>query len=162
MEVHVTVMTERPPALTTAELVPDEVRDRLAAFILREHPEAGYTPEFAGRLVVESAKFQAASAARPDVRMDPSVLVDHGWHAWLMFTVERDALMERIGGVVHHVPALPGEDRGDVKEVRRQTLDTMRVTGYAPDLEMWPAASADCTQCHAGCSDSPNTGKKKG
>ncbi|MDX3360577.1 MULTISPECIES: hypothetical protein [Streptomyces] len=152
-----TVIVERVSALTTAELVPDQVRDRLSAFIRRDHPE--FSPEFAGRLVVESAKFQAASAARPEVRMAPSLLVDYGWHAWLMNTVEREALMERIGGVVHHVPELPGEDRGDVKAIRRATLDAMRVSGYGPDLEFWPAASADCTQCHAGCTDSPNSGK---
>lgn len=126
MEVHVTVMLERP-ALPVAELVPDQVRDRLAAFILREHPEANYSPEFAGRLVVESAKFQAASVARPGVRMAPSLLADHGWHAWLMFTKERDDLLARIGGVVHHVPDLPGEepDEEEAKEIRRQTLDAL-------------------------------------
>lgn len=148
------VMLERP-ALPVAELVPDDVRDRLAAFIVREHPE--HTQEFAARLVVESARFQAASAARPDVRMAPSLLVDHGWHAWLMFTQDRDALMARIGGVVHHVPDLPGEepDEETAREIRRQTLDAMRTTGYAPDVELWPAVSGKCSQCHAGCTDSP-------
>lgn len=155
-----TVTFDRPAGLATDALVPEDVRDRLARYIVREHPE--FSVDYAARLVVESARFQAASAARPEVRMSPSVLVDHGWHAWLMNTRDRDALMDRIGGVVHHVPDLPGEDNGDAKEIRRQTLDAMRQTGNAPDLELWPAASGECTQCHAGCSDSPNSGKKKG
>ncbi|KUN37654.1 hypothetical protein AQJ30_15310 [Streptomyces longwoodensis] len=152
-----TTMLERE-ALPVSALVPDEVRDRLAQYIVKEHPE--FTVEFAGRLVVESAKFQAASAARPDVRMAPSLLVDIGWHAWLMHTTDRDALMKRIGGVVHHVPELPGDDSGDKKAVRHDTLAVMRDTGNTPDLELWPAASGDCTQCHAGCTDSPNSGKR--
>lgn len=150
-----TVMMERS-ALT--KLVPDEVRDRLAQFIRRDHPE--FSVEYAGRLVVEAAKFQAASAARPDVQMAPSLVVDYGWHAWLMHTIDRDALMDRIGGVVHHVPELPGEDRGNVRAVRRDTLRAMEETGNAADLELWPAESASCTQCHAGCTDSPNSGKQ--
>ncbi|MFF3367092.1 glycine-rich domain-containing protein [Streptomyces misionensis] len=152
-----TTMLERQ-ALPVSALVPDEVRDRLALTVIKDHPE--FSAEYAGRLVVEAARFQAASAARPDVRMAPSLLVDYGWHAWLTNTIDRDALMTRIGGVVHHVPELPGEDAGDKKAVRRQTLAAMVETGNAPDLELWPAASADCSQCHAGCTDSPNTGKK--
>ncbi|WP_435643342.1 hypothetical protein ACR9VJ_18010 [Streptomyces sp. H49] len=152
-----TTMLERQ-ALPVSALCPDEVRDRLALTVVKDHPE--FSVEYAGRLVVEAAKFQAASAARPDVRMAPSLLVDHGWHAWLTNTIDRDALMTRIGGVVHHVPELPGEDGGDKAAVRRQTLAVMTETGYAADLELWPAASGECSQCHAGCTDSPNTGKK--
>ncbi|MGX1514066.1 glycine-rich domain-containing protein [Streptomyces collinus] len=154
-----TVILERPAGLAADTLVPEDVRDRLARYIVREHPE--FAVDFAGRLVLEAARFQAASAALPDVRMAPSALVDHGWHAWLMHTHDRDELMDRIGGVVHHVPDLPGEDNGDAKAIRRQTLQAMTDAGYAPDRELWPAASGDCTQCHAGCSDSPNSGKKK-
>lgn len=151
-----TAMLERQ-ALPVSALVPDEVRDRLAQTIIKDHPQ--FTAEYAGRLVVEAAKFQAASAARPGVRMAPSKVVDYGWHAWLMNTIDRDALMARIGGVVHHVPELPGENSGDKEAVRRQTLAVMVETGNAPDPELWPAASATCSQCHAGCTDSPNSGK---
>ncbi|PBO22239.1 hypothetical protein CLM85_22960, partial [Streptomyces albidoflavus] len=41
-----------------------------------------------------------------------------------------------------------------------RTLAAIAMAGYSIDHELWLEASAECSQCHAGCSDSPNTGKK--
>lgn len=152
-----TITLERP--VTVADLAPEDVRDRLAAYIVREHPE--FTHKFAVRLVLEAAAFQAASAAHPGIVMAPSKLVDHGWHAWIMHTRDRDVLMQRIGADVPHVPDLPGEEPGDRTAIRHATLNAIEAAGFAIDQELWASPSAECTQCHAGCSDSPNSGKGK-
>ncbi|MEV7684435.1 hypothetical protein [Streptomyces bungoensis] len=150
-----TIAPERPVGTTTDVLVPEDVHNRLARYILREHPE--FTVEFAGRLVVAAAEFQAASAIFPHVRMAPSKLVDIGWHAWLMHTVDREALLPRIGGVVHHVPDDDGDQDPAAAEIRRNTLRALRSAGFASDEELWPAENGKCSQCHAGCTDSPKS-----
>lgn len=43
-------------------------------------------------------------------------------------------------------------ERGTLK----MTVQAIRAAGYRVDRALWPAsATADCTQCHAGCHDSP-------
>lgn len=150
---------ERPVVLPLDDLAPKDVRTRLARYIVRERPE--FSLPIAERMVVAAAEFQAASAANPGTVMAPSALVDHGWHAWIMHTRDRDALMTRIGADVPHVPDLPGDEPGDRLAVRRTTLNAIEAAGYPIDQELWASPSAECSQCHAGCTDSPNGGKGK-
>ncbi|SCG01273.1 hypothetical protein GA0115255_116148, partial [Streptomyces sp. Ncost-T6T-2b] len=107
--------------------------------------------------------FLAASAALPGTELSPSKAVDVGWHTFILHTVDYAEFCERVAGrFIHHVPtedAQTGEDSG---AARQRTLDAITAAGYRIDHELWPDAAkmGDCSQCHAGCSDSPNSGKK--
>ncbi|MFD3548297.1 glycine-rich domain-containing protein [Streptomyces sp. NPDC058655] len=146
-------------ATGTAEetaLVPSQVRERLAKYIARHHSDIDLP--FAERIVVAAAQFQDACAQNPGVPLAPSKVVDIGWHAWLMHTRDNLRLSARIGGAVHHVPTEAAASReGDAKAVRQRTLDALTRAGHTVDPEMWPsnAMTGDCSQCHAGCTDSP-------
>ena len=48
--------------------------------------------------------------------------------------------------------AVESLERGGLKA----TVQAIRDAGYRVDPGLWPAgATADCTQCHAGCTDTP-------
>jgi hypothetical protein len=141
-------------------LVDPEVTERLARRVTTDHPEISETT--ARRIVGQAAAFIAASGQQPGRELAPSKLVDHGWHAFILHTVDYAAFCQRIAGrFVHHVPTDEEEQTtGAAAETRERTLAAIATAGYAVDEELWPEASAECTQCHAGCTDSPNGGKK--
>ncbi|MGZ0233354.1 hypothetical protein [Streptomyces sp. CPS1] len=51
------------------------------------------------------------------------------------------------------------ETPGAAQATRERTLAAITAAGYTVDEELWPDM-AECSQCHAGCTDSPNSGKK--
>ncbi|MFE5327941.1 glycine-rich domain-containing protein [Embleya sp. NPDC056575] len=109
--------------------------------------------------MTDTAVFLAVGAANPGVRMTPSALVDVGWHAWVLHTVDYAEYCRRIGGFVHHVPDVGPrtavEGRADVV----RTVEVIKAAGFPVDAELWAVAAGDCeaacSQCHAGCTDSP-------
>ncbi|MGC4983950.1 glycine-rich domain-containing protein [Streptomyces sp. DT193] len=155
-----TMALERPVDLTDPlTLVVPEVADRLVRRITTEHPEIG--AETARRIVGQTAAFVAASGQHPSQSLAPSALVDYGWHAFILHTVDYAVFCERVvGRFVHHVPTEDGEDSADeAQETRQRTLGAITSAGFSIDPDLWPDM-AECTQCHAGCTDSPNSGKK--
>ncbi|MEU8076602.1 hypothetical protein AB0B31_14245 [Catellatospora citrea] len=69
----------------------------------------------------------------------------------------------RGGRYIHHIPEderehdprLPGMDAA----MRARTVGAITAAGYDVDPAFWPElGAADCTQCHAGCHDSPSNG----
>lgn len=155
-----TIALEHPvDATDPATLVDPALTARLAHRITTDHPEIN--EETARRIVGQAAAFVAASASHPGQSLGPSRLVDIGWHAFILHTVDyADFCKQAAGAFVHHVPTEVGEEMpGGAQATRQRTLAAIRAIGYAIDEELWPDM-ADCTQCHDGCTDSPNTGKK--
>ncbi|MGW4950685.1 glycine-rich domain-containing protein [Streptomyces parvulus] len=150
-----TITVERPVGTTDpATLVDPEVTGRLVRRITADHPEI--SEAVARRIVGQAAAFVAASGRYPGQSLAPSQLVDYGWHAFILHTVDYARFCERVvGAFVHHVPT----DEGDVtpsaaRATRERTLAAISTAGYTVDEELWPDL-AKCTQCHAGCTDSP-------
>ncbi|MET9516426.1 hypothetical protein [Streptomyces sp. NPDC002994] len=158
-----TIALEHPVGTTDpATLVHPEVMERLAARITKDHPETDAPT--ARRIIAQTAAFLAAGAQYPGADLSPSKAVDIGWHTWILHTVDYAVFCERIAGrFIHHMPTAEGEAvTGGPAAARRRTLDAINAAGYAFDHELWPPAAkmGDCSQCHAGCTDSPNGGKK--
>lgn len=156
-----TVVVERPivtPAPRT--LLTSALTDRLAARMMTDHP--GIDLPFAQRVVGQTAVFLAACAVNAGKPLSPSATVDLGWHTFILHTHEYAAFCRRVAGrFLHHVPNDPSEgEPGTAAATRQRTLNAIAAAGYAVDLELWPEV-ADCSQCHAGCTDSPNSGKGK-
>ncbi|MFE2382798.1 glycine-rich domain-containing protein [Streptomyces misionensis] len=155
-----TIALEHPVGTTDPiTLVSPEVTGRLARRITTDHPEISETT--ARRIVGQAAAFIAASGQQPGQSLAPSKLVDYGWHAFILHTVDYAAFCQRVaGGFVHHVPT-NGDDEtpGAAQATRERTLAAITAAGYTVDEELWPDM-AECSQCHAWSTDSPNSGKK--
>ncbi|QHF93157.1 hypothetical protein DEH18_03760 [Streptomyces sp. NHF165] len=99
-----------------------------------------------------------AACARPHHHaLRPSKLVDKGWHALIVHTTIHAQLCARLGEFVHHVPDTESHGTGrrpgagDMDRTQR----AITAAGYTPDPLLWLTARANCSQCHAGCADSP-------
>lgn len=117
-----TIALERPVGTTDpVTLVEPEMMERLAARIVKDHPE--HTTTTARRIVAQTAAFLATGAQRPGLKLSPSKPVDVGWHTWILHTVDYAAFCERIAGrFIHHVPTPDGEDaKGAAAAERRRT-----------------------------------------
>ncbi|MBX9397499.1 hypothetical protein K4749_28915 [Streptomyces sp. TRM72054] len=153
-----TIALERPMGTTDPiTLVDPEVTDRLARRITTDHP--GIDEATARSIVGQAAAFIAASGRQPGQSLVPSELVDYGWHAFILHTVDYAAFCDRVvGHFVHHVPTDMNEQLpGGPRATRERTLAAIRAAGYTVDTELWDTA-ADCTQCHNGCHDSRKRG----
>ncbi|MYS91463.1 hypothetical protein GTY47_17800 [Streptomyces sp. SID5464] len=134
-------------------LVDPEVTNRLALRITTDHPDIGGAT--ARRIIGQAAAFVAASGQQPGQSLAPSKLVDIGWHAFILHTLDyADFCQQVVGQFVHHVPTAKAP--GGSAETRQRTLAAITAAGYTIDHDLW-GSSADCNQCHAGCTDSPNT-----
>lgn len=157
-----TIALERPVGTDPATLVDPAMMERLAARITKDH--TGTDLPTARRIIGQTAAFLAAGAALPLIALSPSKPVDVGWHTWILHTVDYAAFCDRIAGrFIHHVPTPEGESSGGGPEAaRRRTLDALVAAGFLIDHDLWPGAArmGECSQCHAGCTDSPNGGKK--
>jgi hypothetical protein len=153
----VTIALERPVGTTDPiTLVDPDVADRLTRRITTDHPDIDKATAL--RIIGQAAAFIAASGQQPGQSLAPSKLVDYGWHAFILHTVDYARFCEQaVGRFVHHVPTDEDEKTPDGStETRQRTLAAIEAAGYTVDHELWGSA-ADCNQCHAGCTDSPNT-----
>ncbi|MGV9563125.1 glycine-rich domain-containing protein [Streptomyces sp. NPDC003480] len=153
-----TIALERPVSATDPlTLVDPEVTNRLTRRITTDHPTIDEAT--ARRIVGQAAAFIAASGQQPGQSLAPSMLVDFGWHAFILHTADYADFCRRVvGRFVHHVPTDEDEELpGGAEETRERTLTAIRAAGYTVDAELW-GASAECHQCHAGCHDSPKSG----
>lgn len=158
-----TIALERPVGTTDpASLVNPEMMDRLAGRITKDRPDTDLPT--ARRIIGQAAAFLAASSALPDAELAPSKAVDVGWHTWILHTIDYAVFCERVAGrFIHHVPTPDGESiEGGPESARQRTLDAISAAGFRIDHDLWPDAAmmGECSQCHAGCTDSPNGGKK--
>ncbi|TXS41744.1 hypothetical protein EAO75_43380 [Streptomyces sp. uw30] len=130
---------------------------RLVRRVTTDHAEI--SNQTAQRIIGQAAAFIAASGKEPGRNLVPSELVDYGWHAFILHTVDYAAFCERVAGrFVHHVPTDEEEQTpSSAATARERTVAAIAVAGYTVDTELWNSA-ADCNQCHAGCHDSPKSG----
>ncbi|BCJ33741.1 hypothetical protein Athai_12440 [Actinocatenispora thailandica] len=146
------------------DLVPAPLFDRLARRIVTDH---GLDRPLAERVMTEALAFLRACAVT-DRPLSPSLMVDIGWHTFILYTREYAAVCQQIAGrFLHHVPDdetdadLPADDRGG-HQVLRDTIAALTATGHRVDVELWTPVAARCNggggkchQCHAGCHNSP-------
>ncbi|MEU8688827.1 hypothetical protein [Streptomyces sp. NPDC048665] len=148
--------TTNRPLIDARTLIGDDMRATLVANMRDKFPQL--TEEKAGRGVGQMLAFLAACAysERP---LSPSPLVDDFWHAFLLHTkAYREFCEESFGRFLDHQPGyLDPEEHGGGKVLRARTVDAITLAGYEIDMEFWPELDlAECSQCHANCSDSPN------
>lgn len=138
--------------------VPSQVWDREVRLIMRDHT---VEPDLAERIFGQAVAYLVTSAECPEVRMGPSQAVDLGVHSFVLDSINYMAFCDQHAGrYIHHVPHLPGEGTGEPPTLRA-TVKAIQAWGFEIDPELWAMKdAAECSQCHAGCTDSPNSGKK--
>ncbi|MCU7722260.1 hypothetical protein ODJ79_00875 [Actinoplanes sp. KI2] len=141
-------------------LLPATLTDRLVDRITSEHPElASGMP---ARILDQTVAFLGTCATSTE-QLGPSPLVDIGWHAFILYTREYAEFCHRIAGrFIHHVPDdSPTGDEWPTTPTSgpvtlAATVSAIGQAGYRVDPQLWSmAAASDCSQCHAGCHDSP-------
>ncbi|MBC9714092.1 hypothetical protein H9Y04_16130 [Streptomyces sp. TRM66268-LWL] len=147
---------QKNPKIDARTLLDEPMRDILVSNMLDKFPQL--TEEQAHRGVGQMLAFLAACnrAERP---LSPSPLVDDFWHAFLLHTkAYRDFCEAQFGRFLDHQPGyLDVDEHGGGKALRARTVDEITLAGYEIDMEFWPELDlAECSQCHANCSDSPN------
>lgn len=140
--------------------LPAPLAKRLIARISAEHPEL--PADMPARILDQTLAFleTCATATEP---IGPSELVDIGWHTFILYTQEYADFCNRIASrFIHHVPDdNPTGDEWPIVPTATPatlaaTVTAMRRAGHHVDASLWSmATAADCTQCHAGCTDSP-------
>ncbi|TYC74056.1 hypothetical protein [Streptomyces sp. CB01881] len=139
--------------ISGSSLLDNDTFECIAARLVKD----GETPDMARRILDQALAFLATAVRHRDVRLSPSKQVDKGWHKLIEDTVLYFGLCETLGvEYIHHVPT----DGEDDKAARPDTISYIEAAHFVVDRELWPNL-ADCTQCHAGCTDSPNSGGKK-
>ncbi|MEU2506878.1 hypothetical protein ABZ621_19505 [Streptomyces sp. NPDC007863] len=156
--------TTRP---TTAEPITPELSARLIADVRKTWPEL--TDELGARGVQQMAAY-LGTVAHSTEPLTPSLRVDLFWHAFILRTAPYTVFCKSIGvDYIHHVPEdnESGTDPEKGRAALTRTTDAIRAAGYDVDAEFWPGEDAadctetpfveasDCTQCHAGCHNSP-------
>jgi hypothetical protein len=133
-----------------------DLRETLVDNMRAKFPQL--TDEKADRGVGQMLAFLAA-CDYADKPLSPSPLVDDFWHAFLLHTkAYRQFCGENFNRFLDHQPGyLAPEEHGGGKALRARTVDAITLAGYEIDMEFWPELDlAECSQCHANCSDSPN------
>jgi hypothetical protein len=145
--------------------------NQLTARIRSEHPELD--ADLPDRIMDQALAFLGTCAVTT-VPIGPSALVDIGWHTFILDTVEYAEFCDRIAGrFIHHVLddrsagpyEIPDNDRHTVPATLADTVTAISAAGYRIDGQLWTKSDpADCnvsgegdkcSQCHAGCTDSP-------
>jgi hypothetical protein len=147
-----TVVHEQP-LVDAHEALDADTWNLLAEDVRKHRPDM--TGDLADRGIGQMIAFLVAGT-RTAVPLSPSRLVDDFWHAFILRTQAYAAFCERIAGrFIHHAPDLPRTVDEATKVTRRyETLEAIAAAGFTVAPELWPTAS-ECSQCHAGCTDSP-------
>ncbi|MET7411722.1 hypothetical protein [Streptomyces rubiginosohelvolus] len=140
-------------------LIIPELRTLLIKDVRKTWPSL--TDDLGERGVNQMVAFLATST-RSDEPLTPSLRVDLFWHAFVQRTVPYVAFSRVLGvDYIHHVPDDEGGSEPKTgRAAMALTTATIRAAGFTIDAEFWPnEGAANCSQCHAGCTDSPVGGK---
>ncbi|MCE7082777.1 hypothetical protein [Streptomyces sp. ST2-7A] len=135
-------------------LTPDAFGD-VAATVMGNNP--GMDEPTAGRVVTEALKFVSAAAKFPKAYIQPSRVVDEGWHALILHTAMYAKLCDRLGLFVHHYPERPDRSRHDPAALTR-TVALIEEAGYSADPELWTGPTRTPVAVAAECSHTPAPG----
>jgi hypothetical protein len=106
--------------------------------------------------MAETLAFLQACAVNPGAGLGPSPAVDIGWHTFILHTKEYGEFCNRIAGrMIHHNPTDDTHEQVGKDGTIVDTLTAMHAASIPVDEELWQARAVDCSQCYAGCHDSP-------
>lgn len=141
-------------AVNARDLIPPAMFDRLVRRIVKDEPQVDRPT--AERIMAEALAFLQACAVNPGAGLGPSPAVDIGWHTFILHTKEYGEFCQRIAGrMIHHNPTDDADEQVGKYGSITATLAAMRAAGIPVDEELWEAHAVNCSQCHAGCHDSP-------
>jgi len=125
------------PGLDARSILPSGLYDRLAGRLEQEH---GHQQDKACRIVDETVRFLTLCATYPDTAFAPSLLVDQGWHAFILYTRDYAEFCDRIAGrFLHHQP-MDGAAAGEQPPTTRDTVEFMQRAGIGYNAAMWDPA----------------------
>lgn len=164
-------MTTTQTQRTGRQLVKPILFNKLTARITKDHPDIDQP---LAERILDQALGYLATAATATQPIGPSELVDIGWHTFILHTRDYALFCQRIAGrFIHHEPT----DPSDTGVPLSAAVNAIRANGFTIDPDLWNlhgtdcnsnccqqdsckaglADMSDCSQCHAGCTDSPNT-----
>lgn len=135
-------------------LVTPELFDRLAGRIVKDEDIA---EDRAARIMDQALAF-LATCATTDFPLSPSDNVDIGWHTFVLHTRDYADFCHQVAGrFIHHVPldADPTTHGEAARAAIDRTVHAISGAGFVIDAELWQPSAVSCSQCHAGCTDSP-------
>ncbi|AYG80948.1 hypothetical protein DWB77_03086 [Streptomyces hundungensis] len=149
-----TITHERPAEVQN--LISPQLRALLIKDVRKDWPDL--TDDMGERGVNQMVAFLATSTVTGQP-MTPSLRVDRFWHRFLKRSVPYLAFSRALGvDYIHHVPddTEGGADPEAGRAAMEATTAAITAAGFEVDAEFWPGmGAADCSQCHAGCTDSP-------
>ncbi|WP_433855786.1 hypothetical protein [Streptomyces kronopolitis] len=148
-------ITQDQPA-EVLNLISPDVRALLIRDVRKDWPDL--TDEMGERGVSQLVAFLATSTATNEP-LTPSLRVDLFWHRFLRRSVPYLAFSRALGvDYIHHVPddSEGGADPEGGRSAMAAATAAITALGFTVDAEFWPGmGAAECSQCHAGCTDSP-------
>ncbi|MFJ3205128.1 glycine-rich domain-containing protein [Streptomyces sp. NPDC086989] len=149
-------ITQGGPAAALT-LISPELRAHLIADVRAQWPEL--TDDQGERGVTQMVAFLVAGA-RTRTDLSPSKPVDTFWHAFIARTRSYRTFSDLVaGGYIDHEPADVAAPIELKEAARDRTVAAITAAGFPVDEEFWPSVAADCSQCYAGCSNSPAGGQ---
>jgi hypothetical protein len=143
-------MTATLQRIEGRSLVSSELFDRLVRRIVQDDD---IEQALAVRIVDQALAFLYACAKAPNTPLRPSKTVDIGWHTFVLHTHAYAQFCDTVAGrFIHHEPE-EFESPTRPRDTLAPTVNTMTVLGLVVDAELWMQGSADCSQCHGGCTN---------
>ncbi|MGW0362662.1 hypothetical protein [Streptomyces sp. NPDC002990] len=143
-------------SIEVLNLISPQLRALLIKDVRKDWPDL--TDEMGERGVNQMVAYLATTTTS-DEPLTPSLRVDWFWHQFLKRSVPYLDFSRALGvDYIHHVPDEDegGSDPGSGRAAMVTTKAAIRAAGFTIDPEFWPnEGAADCSQCHAGCTDSP-------
>lgn len=134
------VLTSR--TLYYDHLLDEQMRDRLAKRIAKEK---GFTFSQSVEIVDGTIGFLKLCADHPERTFSPSLIVDIGWHEFLMYTREYQEFCQRVAGhFIHHSPTDSGEELEEVIPVKMGTREFMVLHAVPFHISHWQSCKENC------------------
>lgn len=134
--------------LASRKLVSEQLWDRLASRITREHD---VDRPFAERIIDQTLTFLRVCADFPGKSYAPSPMVDIGWHTFILYTREYADFCQRLAGrFIHHEPT--DESKTDSGATIADTVAALRTSGAIVDETLWfshndPTGTCEAHEC---------------
>jgi hypothetical protein len=132
--------TDAKAGIHPVELLDQGLFETLVGRLHKDHPELPI--ELCGRIQRQALEFLDACAKSPGTSITPSVMVDLGWHNFILHTKNYFKFCEALaGGYIHHNPYGGGQTDSGILE---RTQELIGSAGHTIDAELWALNNADC------------------